>query len=1242
MKENISTLPDLVEIAAQIGIDEIYVSHTGYFSTEPNLSSLYVHREESDHYCRCAKERAEKLSIQLSLPPFFSDWHNSDLPSTYTCSWINHTVIILSNGDVIPCCHASSRFNLVMGNIHQNTVTDIWYSPKYMFLRDSLQKGHYPPSCLNCVSNTPFMTVTDTWDIDSFYADDPKDFSEYSFITSINALYEKILKFQQQQILYASANENLFMQSSIMALHLEKKVQPLLENKIFPKISKYFHAQRIQGYLKQHLIDFPLISNDVPEANAPRYINTLLYNQEEDFQGNLPLRIDISLLAGCNIRCIMCNYSHFSTEEMKSLLRIRMEKDVYHSIATQLFPTAQIVFFGIGGEPTLHPDFPLFLEIAKNAGLSVHISSNGLSFNREIIAQAIINNADILILSIDGACKETYEKIRAGAKWERLLSGMRNLQDKRKQHPHAPLKMAINFTLMKCNIHEFPEVVTLAHEYGINKVMAEHLIVTSPELEEQSLFDDKERSDFYIIEAINKARRLGIEMELPDLFNMQNSPKDINSGTIRNIRPTENQVNTPFCKNLGYSIVITPGGVVLPCSHPDAQKVYRFGHLKDCHLQEIWFGRKYQELRHSQNNQLPFPCSNCSISGRSDGQTPFQTEEQPTSRHGRPELTSPYPKPFLRNKILFIARLLSENEIIETHSNHIKHFYSHIMKHQTNLKKILQKSIKPLSATIDWLQKPPSYMTEGTHFSFSVTILNSGNTEWNHGSSEELQSVMVGGRLYSSTQMFYLEGWGEIPVSLKPCEHTAVLVNSNICSIPADSYILKIDAVKLGVGFFEDFGSESLQMPLHIIERDASEILWQTASQRCVNLWTPTQGTRRWDEQTYPLFISKANKATVHDYHNRKYLDYIMGWGTATLGYNHPSIQQAVINQLKSGITFSLPHSLQIHVAEQLSQIFPCGERILFGKNGSDVLEAAVRIARATTNKEHVLHCGFHGFHDWSVAAIENVKGIPASQRALIHSFPYGNLEALRLLLNKFSGSIAAIVVEPASLDYPPENYLETIREWSKTEGIILIFDEIMSAFRLANGGAQEKYKVIPDMAAVGKGMANGFPLAALAGKEKIMQAAFSIGYGPTFQGEAISLAAANAAIKLYQNEPVCEHINSLGNLLRSGIHHLAMTHNISLHTEGIDPRLVLQFHRMDTNSPQDTRTYFIQELLHHGILFGGTFMPSYAHTVEDINCTLECIDKIFNQMASLIDIGKLKENIHIPSHVLYLGEKKE
>ena len=544
------------------------------------------------------------------------------------------------------------------------------------------------------------------------------------------------------------------------------------------------------------------------------------------------------------------------------------------------------------------------------------------------------------------------------------------------------------------------------------------------------------------------------------------------------------------------------------------------------------------------------------------------------------------------------------------------------------------------SAELTWELPPPRSTLPGSHFTFRVRIGNAGTEVWPATVSGAEGAVMLGGVFMRDGEPCgYMGGWAELDAPLAPGREAVIEIQTNTEELAAGSYKLNIDMVRTGVGFFHEWGSEPLLWDIEIREPLASEDLWKRALRSCTNLYTISQGVHHGRDGAYPLFTAQTEGARLTDISGRTFLDYIMGWGTATLGYRRPEVEEAVREQLGTGPTTPFPHPLQVEAAERLCGILPCAERVLFGKNGSDVLEAAVRIARAHAGRDIVLCCGYHGFHDWYVASIDGIAGIPAALRELTVAFPYGDLDAVRGLLDQHVNRVAAVVIEPCSMAYPPSGYLETLREWTQAEGIVLIFDEIMSGFRLANAGAQQVFGVSPDMVTVGKGIANGLPLAALAGPHRIMDTAFKIGYGPTFHGEVYALAACCAALNVFETEAVCDHLCALGQALKLGLEGLAKEYEIPLTLSGILPRQVLMFGDAGESSAQLARTYFLQELLEESIICAGTFIPSYAHTGRDIHATLHAVEAIFARMRDALDRRALSEEIHIPHHTLYLGE---
>ena len=291
------------------------------------------------------------------------------------------------------------------------------------------------------------------------------------------------------------------------------------------------------------------------------------------------------------------------------------------------------------------------------------------------------------------------------------------------------------------------------------------------------------------------------------------------------------------------------------------------------------------------------------------------------------------------------------------------------------------------------------------------------------------------------------------------------------------------------------------------------------------------------DGRPFPQFVERAEGYRLIDTAGRSCIDWVSGHGSVLLGYRHPDVEAAIRAQLDAGPTLSLMHPVEVEVAERILDMVPCAELVAFGKNGSDAVNAAVRLCRAATGRDIILQHGFHGFHEWYACLSPEVKGIPAVFRQFVHSFAFNELDALEDLFERFSGRVAGVVMEPVSTYLPDAGYLEGVHELCRKNGALLVFDEIVTAFRLAVGGAQEFFGVMPDLACLGKGMANGMPLSAITGRREYMQHLPGVGFGMTFRGETLSLAAARAVLNVLQREPVVKHLAAIGRTMRIAFH---------------------------------------------------------------------------------------------------------
>ena len=377
----------------------------------------------------------------------------------------------------------------------------------------------------------------------------------------------------------------------------------------------------------------------------------------------------------------------------------------------------------------------------------------------------------------------------------------------------------------------------------------------------------------------------------------------------------------------------------------------------------------------------------------------------------------------------------------------------------------------------------------------------------------------------------------------------------------------------------------------------ATEELWRRARGVLASgMWTVSQGVFRHPGGVFPLFADSGEGCRIVDSTGRSYVDWVMGWGPVLLGYRHAALERAIRDQLAAGPLLTLLHPIEIEVAEQLRELFPCAERVAFGKNGSDGLAAAVRVARAVTGREGVLVCGYHGFHDWYMAVHPQCCGIPEPLRWLVRAFPYNDLAAVRALLAAHGEQIAAVVLEPTSTELPAPGFLEGLRESCTRNGSVLVFDEVVTALRLARGGAQEAFGVVPDLACLGKSMANGMPLSALVGRSELMDAVHHIGYGLTFRGETLSLAAARACLRICATEPVAEHVALVGERVRAAFTAAAAAAGVQARLVGPSCRMTFAFDRQGPLLPLGLQTLFVQECTVHGVLTNGNLLPSYAH----------------------------------------------
>ncbi|QLE59139.1 aminotransferase class III-fold pyridoxal phosphate-dependent enzyme [Nostoc sp. TCL26-01] len=377
-----------------------------------------------------------------------------------------------------------------------------------------------------------------------------------------------------------------------------------------------------------------------------------------------------------------------------------------------------------------------------------------------------------------------------------------------------------------------------------------------------------------------------------------------------------------------------------------------------------------------------------------------------------------------------------------------------------------------------------------------------------------------------------------------------------------------------------------------------------------------------------PYFLTKGFGSHVWDVDGNEYIDFINGLAAITLGYNDPDVTAAVHAQIEEGVIFSLPHPLEIQVAEKLIAMVPCAEMVRFGKNGSDATTGAIRLARAYTGRDHIVVCGYHGWHDWYIGSTTRNLGVPKSVQALTHTFKYNDLDSLHQIFEQYPDDVAAIIMEPMNVVPPEAGFLESVKELVHQNRALLIFDETITGFRFANGGAQEYFGITPDLATFGKGLANGYPLSAIAGRGDIMQMMEEIFFSFTFGGETLSLAAALATMTKLQKLPVVEALRTQGQKILLRIQQLIEEQSIShlISIAGYPCWSFLLFKDVHPYSQWEIKTLFLQEMFARGILTLGTHNMSYSHSDIDIEELLSVYRQVFLMLKDVILGHNLEE----------------
>ncbi len=393
----------------------------------------------------------------------------------------------------------------------------------------------------------------------------------------------------------------------------------------------------------------------------------------------------------------------------------------------------------------------------------------------------------------------------------------------------------------------------------------------------------------------------------------------------------------------------------------------------------------------------------------------------------------------------------------------------------------------------------------------------------------------------------------------------------------------------------------------------------------------------------YPIFIAEAKGSKLIDVDGNEYIDYCMAFGPLILGHAHPRVVRAVQDQAEVGMLYGAPIEKEVRYSDLIRQYYPSIEMLRFVNSGTEATMHALRVARGYTGRKKVIKMegAFHGAHDALLVkagsgatthCAPNSLGIPEEVTSNTLLAPYNDADAVRLLLSSNPGEVAALILEPvignAGPILPQKGYLEELREVTEENDVLLIFDEVITGFRLAMGGAQEFYGITPDMTILGKIAGGGLPIGIFGGSKEIMSTVSPVGkvyQAGTFSGNPMSLAAGMATVRALEKEGH-EALGAKGEKMRTGLENSLKSHGLRFRVQGLGSMFQLFMTPNKIWNYQDalsSNTKLFMQLF-HGLLDRGIYLPpsqfetnflSLAHSDKDIKKTIEAFDDVLGEV---------------------------
>lgn len=408
--------------------------------------------------------------------------------------------------------------------------------------------------------------------------------------------------------------------------------------------------------------------------------------------------------------------------------------------------------------------------------------------------------------------------------------------------------------------------------------------------------------------------------------------------------------------------------------------------------------------------------------------------------------------------------------------------------------------------------------------------------------------------------------------------------------------------------------------------------------------------------EQWPPYAVRAHGCEVTDLDGHTYIDMsTCGIGGTALGYADPDVTEAVVRRVRDGSMCAQSSPEEVELAELLLEIHPWAENVRFGRLGGETMAIAVRIARASTRRDKVAFCGYHGWHDWYLAAnlpgddgatadqlgdghlmpgLEPL-GVPRGLAGTALPFAYNQLDELKAIVDAQGTELAAIVMEPTRTFEPDPGFLEGVRELADHCGARLIFDEITISWKLCRGGAHLKYAVTPDMAVFAKSLGNGHPMSAVIGKAETMRASQDTFMSSAYWSEAVGPAAALAAVKKHMRVDVPARLEAVGTRMRDGMARLAQAQDVTWTFSG---HPALQYFRFDHPKSDALATLWTVRMLSHGFLAGGGFYPMFVHQDHHVDAFLDAAGQVMAELGEAIRADDIEQRIGGPVKVSGFG----